>query len=156
VARLTDKQKKRIVADYVELGTYSGAARKNKVDPKTVRKLVAADPEVVKKTRHKKEQNALSILEFMETKKDVVNDIIGKGLEILASEDKLEDASPAQITTALGTLIDKFTGVEPRINKIKADTARIGAAFGSDKTVEIADSIEDAWKKRIEGKTDEC
>lgn len=35
-------------------------------------------------------------------------EILGKGLEALNSPDKLAKATPAQITTALGTLIDKW------------------------------------------------
>lgn len=33
---------------------------------------------------------------------------IGKGLEALNSQEKLKEATPAQITTAMGTLIDKW------------------------------------------------
>lgn len=68
----------------------------------------------------------------MESKRDVVNEIITKGLEVLNSPEKLAEATPSQITTALGTLIDKFTPVDK-----KADTERpfelparvIGRAF---------------------------
>ena len=38
-------------------------------------------------------------------------EIIGKGLTVLNSEEKLAEATPAQITTAIGTLIDKWTAI---------------------------------------------
>lgn len=45
----------------------------------------------------------------METKKSTVNQIIDRYLIALLDEDKIAKATPAQLTTALGTLIDKFT-----------------------------------------------
>ena len=38
--RLTDKQKKKIVADYAECGSYEAAAKINGVAPNTVKKFV--------------------------------------------------------------------------------------------------------------------
>lgn len=105
---LTDKQKKQIVADYVEMGSYNAVAKKHKVADSTVKKIVNADPEMQRKAEHKKEKNTATILAHMESKKDVVNEIITKGLDALNSAEKLADATPSQITTALGTLIDKF------------------------------------------------
>ena len=39
-ARLTDKQKKEIIADYVECGSYNATAKKNGVSVNTDRKSV--------------------------------------------------------------------------------------------------------------------
>lgn len=38
-ARLTDKQKKKIVADYVELGSYNATAKRNGVSDGTVKRI---------------------------------------------------------------------------------------------------------------------
>ena len=54
----------------------------------------------------KKEENSRDILSYMEGKKDIVCEIITKGLEVLNDEKKLKDASLTQLTTAIGTLID--------------------------------------------------
>ena len=43
--RLTDKQKKKIVADYVQLQSYRAAAKLNDVSDATVKKVVKEDPE---------------------------------------------------------------------------------------------------------------
>ena len=112
--RLTDKQKKKIIADYVEMGSLNAVAQKNKVSRDTVKRIVSSDKEIVRKTQQKKEENSKSILAHMESQRDVVNEIISKGLEVLNSKEKLESATPAQITTAMGTLIDKFTPVDKR------------------------------------------
>ena len=111
-ARLTDKQKKKIIADYVELGSYNAVARKHKVSATTVKNIVQSDRESVGKCEDKKTENSRSIISHMESKRDVVNEIITKGLEVLNSPEKLKEATPNQITTALGTLIDKFVPVD--------------------------------------------
>lgn len=107
-ARLTDKQKKKIVADYIELGSYNAAAKQNGVSNHTVKRVVLEVPEIAEKIQDKKDENTTDIIAYMESKRKVVCEILGKGLDALNSPDKLAEASPAQITTALGTLIDKW------------------------------------------------
>lgn len=108
-ARLTDKQKKEIIADYVEVGSYNAVAKKHGISDKTVKAVVGSDSEFTKKSEEKKEQNTADILAHMGSKKDVVNRIIDRYLDALLDEKKIASATPAQLTTALGTLIDKFT-----------------------------------------------
>lgn len=107
--RLTDKQKKKIIADYVECGNYSQVARKHKVAESTVRRTVHADGETAKKAEQKKEQNTADILEFMDSKKDDVCNIISLYLTELQNTDRLKNASIQSIATSLGIIIDKFT-----------------------------------------------
>lgn len=131
-ARLTDKQKKKIIADYVEIGSFNAVAKKHGISKDTVRRVVGSDTDIAQKTQEKKIENSQSILDHMESKRDVVNEIITKGLEVLNSPEKLKEATPSQITTALGTLIDKFTAVDnrQRDDKIYELPARvIGKAF---------------------------
>lgn len=108
-ARLTDRQKKKIVADYIELGSYNAVAKKNGVSGHTVRRIVLETPEISKKIQQKKDENTADILAYMESKRPIVCEIIEKGLAVLNDPDKLAAATPSQITTALGTLIDKWT-----------------------------------------------
>lgn len=107
-ARLTDKQKRKIVADYLETGSYRATAKINGVADGTVKRIVLECGDIEQKIEDKKEQNKKDIIAYMEEKRDIVCEILGKGLDALNSPDKLADASPAQITTALGTLIDKW------------------------------------------------
>lgn len=108
-ARLTDKQKKKIIADYIQLGSYNAVAKLNGVSDKTVKSIVMANPDFTEKSEQKKAENTADILEYMESKKDVVCEIIAIGLDVLCDPEKLKTANPSQITTALGTLIDKWT-----------------------------------------------
>lgn len=110
-ARLTDKQRKKIVADYLELGSYRAAAKKNGVSNHTVKRIVSEVPEMSQKIQQKKEENTADVLAYMESQRGIVCEIIGKGLTVLNSEEKLAEATPAQITTAIGTLIDKWTAI---------------------------------------------
>lgn len=119
-ARLTDKQKKKIVADYLELGSYNAAAKRNGVSDTTVKRIVVESGEIAEKLEQKKQENTADILAYMESQRGVVCEIIEKGLTALNDPDKLASASPAQITTALGTLIDKWV---PRSNPTGGNTA---------------------------------
>lgn len=119
-ARLTDRQKKKIVADYVQLGSYNAVGKIHGVAATTVRKIVLADPQSQERLNRKKEENAADILAYMESQKQIVCEIIGKGLTVLNEPEKLAEASPSQITTALGTLIDKWA----MISGSPADTAK--------------------------------
>ena len=106
---LTDREKKKIIADYAECGNYSQVARKHKVSFDTVKRVVISDPETVKKAEQKKEQNTADILEFMDKKKEDVCNIISLYLSELQNSDKLQRASIQSIATSLGIVIDKFT-----------------------------------------------
>lgn len=110
-ARLTDKRKKKIIADYLETESYNATAKKNGVCGQTVRRVIEESQNITEKFKVKKEQNDADILAYMESQRSLVCEIIQKGLNALNSPEKLADATPAQITTALGTLIDKFTMV---------------------------------------------
>lgn len=110
-ARLTDKRKQKIVADYLETGSYRATAKMNSVADGTVKRIVLECGDIEQKIEDKKEQNTFDILAYMEKKRSIVCEILDKGLEALNSPDKLAEASPAQITTALGTLIDKWAMV---------------------------------------------
>lgn len=108
-SRLTDIQKKKIVADYLETESINLAAKRNGVSWTSANKAILDDKEIEKKIKHKKDENTKVILDHMESKKSIVCEIIDKGLDALNAPKKLQNANPAQITTAIGTLIDKFT-----------------------------------------------
>ena len=107
-ARLTDRKKKKIIADYLETESYNAAAKKNGVCGQTVRRVVEESNGITENLKKKKEENTADILAYMESQKGIVCEILQKGLAALNSPEKLAEASPSQITTALGTLIDKW------------------------------------------------
>ena len=123
-ARLTDRQKKKILADYVQTSNYCATAKINGVSATTVKNIVRANADIVEKCEQKKEENTADVLAYMESQRDTVCQIIGKGLAVLNDPAKLAEATPSQITTAIGTLIDKWT----MINKT-ADNGESGVVL---------------------------
>lgn len=110
MAKLNDKQRKRIVAEYIEGGiSQRKLAEKYHISPYLVRTILKSDEKFTQKISHKKEENTKDILAHMESKKDKVNQIIDTYLDQLLDPATIQKATPSQLTTALGTLIDKFT-----------------------------------------------
>ena len=80
--------------------------------PNTVKKLVTADGEFAQTVSDAKNAQARDILSYMEGQRDAVCTVIGNALEVLSSKEKMEEASPSQIATAMGILIDKWAMLE--------------------------------------------
>ena len=73
MAKLTDKQRKRIIAEYVEGGTSQRKlAEKYHVSPYLIRSILSEDKNLTQKISHKKEENTQSVLAFMDSKKQTV------------------------------------------------------------------------------------
>lgn len=108
-AQITDKKRKKIIADYLELGSYNATARANGVSKDTVKRIILACDDFAQMSQRKKEQNTADVLAYMESKRGIVCEILGKILDILNNPEFLSKATPAQLTTAYGTLIDKST-----------------------------------------------
>lgn len=105
--KITDKQKKKIVADYLELQSVNAAAKRNNVSWKKAKEAIQEDEELTKKLEQKKEENTADVFAYMDSKRDEVCEIISVGLEVLP--EKIREAKTAtEVTTALGTLIDKW------------------------------------------------
>lgn len=109
--RIKDKTRKAIIADRACGESIRAIAKKYAVSTTSVQRIIQESPELTQLVTQKKAENTADILAYMESKRGVVCEIIEKGLAALNSAEKLEDASPVQITTALGTLIDKWATV---------------------------------------------
>lgn len=108
-ARLTDRQKKKIVADYVQLGSYNATAKLNGVSDKTVRNIVLKNPDISEKYEQKKEENTADILDYMERQRDDVCKVLGICLNELKKTERYERTPLQQIATTMAILIDKYT-----------------------------------------------
>ena len=122
-ARLTDRQKKKIIADYVELGSFNAAAKANGVSRNTVKAVVMADSEVSQKAAQKKEQNTVDMLAYMEKRKKEAQGVIDDYLKALADPNKIEMAKLSEVATAMGIVIDKFvnTPVKSQLDRQKLE-----------------------------------
>ena len=110
-ARLKDRQKKKIVADYLETESYNATAKKNGVCGQTVRRVIEESQGITENLKRKKEENTADILAYMDSRRKQVCDIIEVGLAVLP--EKIQTAKTAsEVTTAIGTLIDKWALVK--------------------------------------------
>lgn len=124
-ARVTDRQKKKILADYVQTNNYCATAKLNGVSANTVKKIVQTNADIAEKLIRKKEENTADVLTYMESQRDMVCQIIGKGLAVLNDPAKLAEATPSQITTAIGTLIDKWTLLQEKTANDDSERVRV-------------------------------
>ena len=98
-ARLTDKQKKEIISDYVECGSYNATAKKNGVSVNTVKKIVNENASIAQKCKQKREQNTAEILDYMESRKEKAKDVLDAYMEALKKPEKIEAAKLSEILT---------------------------------------------------------
>lgn len=105
-ARLTDLQKKQMIADYLVTGSYRATAKHFGVSDHTVRRVCCNEPELAQKAAQKKEENTLDMLAYMESRKEQAQEIIDRCLDILPQ--KLGEASAPQVATVMGIVADKF------------------------------------------------
>lgn len=108
-ARLTDRQKKKIIADYVQLGSYNAAAKINGVSKDTVKRVIQNCDDFAQKAQQKKEENTADILEYMERQKNGICEILDICLNELKNPEKYAKVPPQQIATTMAILIDKYT-----------------------------------------------
>ena len=109
MAKLTDKQHKKMIARYAECQNYSQVAREFNVGESTVRRHIAKDPKAAKKAEQKKEENTLDMLTYLDRKKSTAQDFVDMAFEYMQDPKKMERASLQTLATAIGIVIDKFT-----------------------------------------------
>lgn len=112
MAKLTDKQRKKIIAESVNGSSIRALAAKYGVSTTTIQRVLKSDEKLTQKVAKKKEENTASILAFMDSKKNDVCALIDKLLAAMADEDKLAAATVNQLATAMGIVIDKYTATE--------------------------------------------
>lgn len=111
---LTDKQRKEIIASYIECENYSEVARKFDVADNTVRDIVLKDEEIAKKLEQKHKENTEEVLEAMKKRSKRKIQLIDKIFD--AMDGKLEKidmfTNIKDLATAYGIIMDKELKVE--------------------------------------------
>lgn len=109
--KLTDKQKKKIIADFVENNNYSETARMNNVSEYTVRKICKDNnnKEIKEKIEQKKEENTKSMLEMITETNNKRLQVISKLVDAIDDKAEKIDAftNVKDLASAYGILIDK-------------------------------------------------
>jgi len=131
-AKLTDKQIQKICADYVLNESISETARVNNVSYKTVKKYIQQNPTVVKNFQAKKEETCMSMEEYIRSKTELAQQIVNRYMMALLDEEKIERATSSQLTTAMGTVIDKFLLVSKNDGSTVEDLTPIARMLNDD------------------------
>ena len=122
--KLTDKQKKKIIADYIDNNNYSETARMNNTTDTTVRRIIRENKEVLEKVEQKKEENNQDMFEYMKNKDNDKKRIVDLCFEAL--DKKLSNldmfTNVKDIATVYGIIMDKelkFRELELRKQEIE-------------------------------------
>jgi DNA-directed RNA polymerase specialized sigma subunit len=129
LAKLTDKEKKKIIADYIETQNFSETGRMNNVSDMTVRRLVESNEDVLKKVEEKKKENTRDILEYMDNIYEKQKKIIDLSLEALIDKLSKPDmfTNVKDIATVYGVIFDKALKYKEmqKNNKNSVDIQRV-------------------------------
>ena len=151
--KLTDKDKKNIIADYVECQNYSEVARKYKISDTAVKKIVLADKDSLNKFEEKKEENTKDILKYMDSIYDKQKKVIDLSLEAL--EKKLTNpdmfTNVKDIATVYGVIFDKAL----KYKEIQIKNEEIDNSSINDSITNIAELINNPVENRSEDSIDE-
>lgn len=109
MAQLTDKERKQIIAEYVELQSYNKVAKMHGISATTVKKWVLQDKESVKKCEEKKEENTRTMLDMIDSTSNKRLKVISKIVDAIDEKtDKIDQFTNIKdLSTAYGTMIDK-------------------------------------------------
>ena len=133
--RRTDKERKRIIADYVDCGSYSQVAKKHKMSVNGVKKIVLSDEDSATKCKLKKEQNSRDMEAYLQSKLENAYTFIDMAMEGMTDKEKIANAPLNQIATAMGIMIDKFTKSNPDVSSLNVTILNdIGKKDGNSKT----------------------
>lgn len=123
--RLTDKKKKKIIADYVECQNLRETSRRNNVSTYAVKKIVTENPDIEQKMTQKKEENTQDILSYLDSKTESLKKfgdyIIDNRLNPDIQRDELDKIAINTLVTSYGIMIDKALKSKEISYKTKAN-----------------------------------
>lgn len=107
--RLTDKEKKQIIAYYIECQNLRETARKFNVSPDTVKRLTKEKKDIEQNLSEKKEENTRNMLQEMDKTKNKRIKLLNKMIDKM--EEKVENVdmftNVKDLATAYGIIVDK-------------------------------------------------
>lgn len=107
--RLTDKEKKQIIAYYIECQNLRETARKFNVSPDTVKRLTKDNKEIEQNLAQKKEENTKNVLNELDKTKNKRINLLNKMIDKM--EEKVDNidmfTNVKDLATAYGIIVDK-------------------------------------------------
>ena len=114
--KLTDALKSKIVLEVAEGSAKTEIAKKYNISRMSIERILNEPEyaEMLQNVTQKKEEIAADIEEHMNKCRGKVLTLIDKYLDALLDDERIDGATLSQLTTALGTVIDKWTTVGVR------------------------------------------
>ena len=130
MAKLTDEQKKKIVADYINTQNACETARMNNVNESTVRRIIKDEDyqDIARKSEEKKQENTQSTLDYMQEQHDTKKRILEKILSAIEKKSENIDmfTNIKDLATAYGIILDKeLKWIELQKNKVNDEKTKI-------------------------------
>lgn len=119
--RLTDRQKKEIIAASVEGTSNRRLAKAYEVSEATIRRVLAGNVEMSQKVAQKKEENTANVLAHLENRKNDVCSLIDRLLKAMEDPEKIAETPLPKLATTMAILIDKFTAGESKTQSSPAE-----------------------------------
>jgi hypothetical protein len=113
VAKLSDKDRKKMISDRVSGMKYKQIAEKYHVCETTARNVCKSDPKTAEKCADKKEANTIEMLAYMDAQKGKAQELLSKIIDALGDSEKLSRANVRDLATAYGIIADKFLQTAP-------------------------------------------
>ncbi len=121
MAKISDKQHKKMIALYAECQNYRAVARAFGVSETTARRHITGDARTAEMVARKKEQNTIAILEHMNKQKNQVCGLLDRLINAMDDPAKMDTSTLPQLATTLGILVDKYTADEAHSHGIDAE-----------------------------------
>lgn len=106
--KFTQRQQALIVADYAECRSYAAVGRKYKTSDKTIKRIVAAQPDMAQIAEQKAENNRADIMAYMDSRATQVKKFIDIFVGNISDPKKVNALNLDKQATVFGIVFDKF------------------------------------------------
>lgn len=152
--KLTDKQKKKIIADYTINNNLSETARINNVSDTTVKRVInASSKEVLKKVEQKGKENTQDILQYIDESFSKQKKVIDLSLKVLDEKLSKPDmfTNVRDVVTVYGILYDKaLKSKELKLRQLELDQSKSSSDTFNKNLLNIATLIKNPAPIRTE------
>lgn len=112
--KLTDREKKQIIAQKVSGMTNVDIARLHGISETSVRRVLLANKDMAAMVEQKKEQNTQEMLAYFDCRRGKAQELLDRIIDALGDPEKLARANVRDLATAYGIIADKFLAAQPK------------------------------------------
>lgn len=109
--RLTDKQRKKAIAEYISGDSMRSIAKRYSVAPSTIKRIIDSDPKTKQAATDKKEENTRDILAYLDSQTEGLkrfgNYLLDDRLDPNTNKETLDGTPLRDLINAYGVMVDK-------------------------------------------------